>query len=403
LKKALLIIFLLAGIGAAIFLLTNRSSVPTVVFAKATRETISNVLSTNGKVEPVDYAEVHADTPGLVRRVLVHNGDSIAKDQTLAEISEPGLQQELDAALAREAQARANLQTLESGGRTADTSEIEGNLNRLKSDRDAAQRNLDSLQRLVAKQAATAFEVEQAKQSVQSLDVQIAALQQRRGSLVSKGDLGSAQARVSEAEANVQLARSHIAQDAIRSPLAGTIYDLPVRAGAFLNAGDPVASLGKLNPVRVRVYVDEPDLGRVAPGQAVRITWDALPSKEWMGRVEKRPTEVVALGARQVGEVLCTVQNPQRELIPGTNVNAFILTQVVENALTIPKSAVRRDGGSGVFVLQQDNTVKWQTVATGASDALHVEVTKGLRDGDAVTLATDQTLKPGQKVNPAFQ
>ena len=144
-------------------------------------------------------------------------------------------------------------------------------------------------------------------------------------------------------------------------------------------------------------------MGRVSPGETVRITWDALPGKEWKGIVEKRPTEVIALGTRQVGEVLCTVENPMRELVPGTNVNAFILTQVVNNALTIPKAAVRRDGGIGVFVLQPDNTLKWQVITTGVSDALRVEVVKGLADGDAVAVAADQILKAGVKINPNLQ
>ena len=402
LKKTLLVVLLIAAAVSAAFFLKSRSAVPTVLFVKTTRQTLSNMLSTNGKVEPADYMEVRVESPGLVKQVLVHNGDAVRKDQVLARLSEPGLQQELDGALAREAQARADLQTLQAGGRSSDTAEIDGSMNKLKSDRDAAQHNLEALQRLLAKQAATQFEVDQAKQSVRSLDVQMESLQQRRAALVGKGDLGSAQARVREAEANVQLARSHIEQDVIQSPIAGTIYDLPARAGSFLNAGDPVASVGRLNPVRVRVYVDEPELGRVAAGEKVRITWDALPGKEWLGLVEKRPTEVVTLGTRQVGEVLCTVDNPARELVPGTNVNAFILTQVVENALTIPKAAVRRDGGVGVFVLQKDNTVRWQIIATGASDALHVEVLKGLQDGDAVSATADQNLKNGQKVIATF-
>ncbi len=392
-----------AAIVVAALYFSKRSAVPAVQFAKATRETISNVLSTNGKVEPADYIEVRVETPGLVQQILVHNGDSVRKGQVLAQLSEPGLQQELDAAVAREAQARADLQTLEAGGRSADTAEIDGSINRLKTDRDAAQRNLDALQRLVAQQAATPYELEQAKQSVHSLEVQIASLQQRRTAIVGKGDLSGAQARVRETAANVQLAQTRIGEDVIRSPMTGTIYDLPARAGSFLNAGDPVASVGRLDPVRVRVYVDEPELGRVATGEHVRITWDALPGKEWTGLVEKRPTEVIALGTRQVGEVLCTVDNPMHELVPGTNVNAFILTQVVENALTIPKAAVRRDGGIGVFVLEKNNTVKWQVITTGASDALHVEVLKGLQDGDAVSETTDQNLKTGEKVNPTFQ
>lgn len=402
-KKALLALVIGVVVVAAAWYFTKRPAVPTVLFAKTSRQTLSNVLSTNGKVEPVDYIDVRVQSPGLVKRVLVHNGDTVRKDQILAELSEPGLQQELDAAVAREAQARADLQTLQAGGRASDTAEIEGSINRLKVERDAAQHNLDALQRLVAKQAATPYEVEQAKQSIHNYDVQIESLRQRRAALVGKGDLGSAQARLQEAEANVELAKTRIADDAIRSPMGGTIYDLPARAGSFLNAGDPVASVGKLNPVRVRVYVDEPELGRIAPGEHVRITWDALPGKDWMGVVEKRPTEVVPLGTRQVGEVLCTVDNPMRELVPGTNVNAFILTQVVENALTIPKAAVRRDGGIGVFVLQPGNTVKWQPVETGASDALHVEVVSGLKDGDAVSEATDVNLQNGEKVNPVFQ
>jgi HlyD family secretion protein len=148
--------------------------------------------------------------------------------------------------------------------------------------------------------------------------------------------------------------------------------------------------------------VDEPELGRVAIGQAVRITWDALQGRSWLGTVEKRPSQVIALGARQVGEVLCTIHNQDHDLIPGTNVNAFILTQVVENALTIPKTAVRRERGTGVYVLQMDNTAKWVNIVTGASDALRVEVVGGLSDGDAVMLPSDLTVHDGDRVTATF-
>ena len=68
---------------------------------------------------------------------------------------------QLEAATAREAQARGDLQTLQAGGRSSDITELDGNLNRLKSDRDAAQHNLEALERLLAKQAATTqFEVQ---------------------------------------------------------------------------------------------------------------------------------------------------------------------------------------------------------------------------------------------------
>ena len=397
-KKLLLVLVVLAAGGAGAWWYTKKNADPAIPFVKTSRQTISSILSTNGKVEPIEYMEVHAESQGLIRRLAVRAGDTVKKGDVLADVSDPALQQEIEAAEAREAQIRAEIGTLEAGGRNADFAEIDGSIARLNTDREAAQKNVDSLTRLVDKQAATAYELQQAKQAITTIDAQIGALRQRRGAFITKGDVTGAQARLREAQANSELIRARLKLYVITAPMAGTIYDLPARAGTFLHPGDAVASIGRLDPVHVRVYVDEPELGRVMAGAKVRLTWDALAGREWNGTVEKRPTQIVTLGTRQVGEVLCTIANPGRDLVPGTNVNAFILTQVVENALTIPKAAVRRGGGIGVFVLQPDNTVTWRLVKTGASDPLRVEVIEGLKDGDAVAEQTDGNLTNGMKV-----
>jgi HlyD family secretion protein len=402
LKKTLLLLLLpLAALMLWVF--QRKTEDPKVIFAKATRQSLSDTISTNGKVEPIEYADIHVEAAGLVKRLLVHQGDTVSQGQEIAELSQPGLGEDLEAAEARVAAARAALDTLRAGGRSSDRVELEGSLNRLRNERASAQRNLESLERLQSSQAATPFEVQQANHVVKDLDVQIQSLSQRQASLVGKGDLESAQARLREAEANVRQTRTHIGQNTISAPLGGTVYNLPARAGAYVNPGDLVASVGKLDPVRVRVYIDEPELGRIAPGQSVRITWDALPGKAWSGTLEKRPSQVEALGTRQVGEALCTVSNPDHELVPGTNVNAFVLTLTVPNALTIPKTTVRRENGIGVYVLRKDNTVKWQAIRIGVSDALRVEAVNGLLDGDAVALPTDRPLRTGIKVNPTIQ
>jgi len=403
LKKIVLPILLLVAIAGGWWIYQIKSEPPSVPFAKAVREKISNNLSTNGKVEPREYTEVHAAVQGLVQELPVHQGDVVTQGQVFARLSQPGLEDELQSAEARAAQARAELSTLTAGGRSADLAEIDGNIAILRKQREEAEATLASLDRLVKKQAATAFELKQAQDAVADLDVRIQALEKRRPVLVSQGDIASAQARIREADAGVALARSHIAENTIAAPMSGIVYDLPVRTGAYLHPGDLLGSIGKMDPVRVRVYVDEPELGRVAIGQPVRITWDALPGKEWTGTVEKLPTQVVALGARQVGEVLCTIQNREHDLIAGTNVNVFILTQVVDHALTIPKTAVRRERGTGVYQLQKDNTVKWVNITTGASDALRVEVVNGLSDGDAVMLPSDLTIHDGDKVAPHIE
>lgn len=383
------------------FVYQQKTELPKVPFAKTVRERLASTLSTNGKLEPLEYTEVRVPGPGLIRKLMIHQGDTIRSGQPLAELAASGQTDELAAAQARVAQMNAELAALEAGGRGSEIAEIEGSQARLKGQREAAQKNLDALNRLVQANAATKFEAEQASQAIRDLDNQLQFLTQKRSALVARTDLDAARARIREAQANVDLIAGRIARNVLASPAAGILYNLPIREGAFLNAGDILGSIGKLDPVRVRVYVDEPELGRVTPGQPVRITWDALAGRDWTGKVEQKPTQVVALGSRQVGEVLCTIANPGAELVPGTNVNAFILTQVVENALTIPRTAVRHESGTGVYVLDKATaTIVWKNVKTGASDALRIEVLSGLSDSDVVAQPSDVALKTGMKVAP---
>jgi multidrug efflux pump subunit AcrA (membrane-fusion protein) len=131
----------------------------------------------------------------------------------------------------------------------------------------------------------------------------------------------------------------------------------------------------------------------------VAITWDALPGRVWKGEVESMPTQIVALGTRQVGEVIVTIENQGLELLPGTNVNAEIQSQVVENALTVPKEAIRRDG---VFVLR-DGRVRWTPVRLGPSSLTRTAVLSGVSEGDMVALNTEAPLEDGERVIVAPQ
>jgi len=185
--------------------------------------------------------------------------------------------------------------------------------------------------------------------------------------------------------------------------MAGVIYGLAVRPGSFVHAGDLLANIGRLDRLRVRVYVDEPELGRVVLAQPVTIRWQALPGKEWQGTVERKPVSIQALGSRQVGDVVCTIENPGRELIPGTNVDAEIRTAVAENALVIPREALRHDAnGDFVFVLKGDN-IERRGVKTGASSIALVEIASGLAESDAVAMPSNIPLKTGDRVVAVLQ
>jgi HlyD family secretion protein len=403
LKRRYILLILLAPLALLGFwAYTKKNEPPVAPFVKAKRETLVSNLITNGKVEPLRYASVRVDMAGLVTELSVKEGQSISRGAQLVQLKVPDLDAQLAAAQSRVEQAKAALDNIERGGRKAELAEIDGSIARAKLDRDAALRDYNALHRLEEKQAATREDVEAARGKLRQANLDIESLERKRSALITSSDKAVADAKLHEAEADVRLAQRRIADTIVRSPIAGTVYNLPVRLGTYLNVGDLVAGVGLLDRLRVRVYVDEPELGRVSVGLPVTITWDAMPGRQWLGVVEHLPTEIHPLGTRQVGEVLCTIDNPQHMLVPGTNVNAEIRSKVVENALTIPKEALRRDAnGAGVFVLVGD-TVRWRPIRTSTSSISQVQVAQGLAEGDAVALPTDFALRDGERVRPVY-
>jgi HlyD family secretion protein len=381
----------------------RNNDAPQVPFAKVVRETLVSTLPTNGKVEPIEWRAVRVEQAGLVSKVPVQEGQTVSAGAPLAILSDTGLQADLDAAEARVAQARADLETIDAGGKQLELTTIGSNLARLQVAKEHDEKEYASLRRLADKQAASTLEVDEMKSKVQATQMEIEALEKRRAVLVTQSDKTVAQARLREAEAAVELAQNHIAQTVIHAPIAGVVYDLAARPGGYLNIGDLVANVGQSGRLRVRVYVDEPELGRVEEGQPVTINWDALPGRAWQGRVERKPASIIALGSRQVGEVLCTIDNPGRVLLPGTNVDAHVRTATVAQALTIPKECLRRDAnGVGVFALR-GGRLAWQAVETGVSSVTRVQVTAGLAEGGEVALPTELSLRNGEIVTPVRQ
>ncbi len=400
--KKVLLLAAIAAVAVIAWGIVRKNRPPVVNFARVKRQTLTATLPTNGKVEPYEWQTVRAETAGLVTRVPVHAGQTVSKGATLAELSDPSLAADIEAAQAKVTEARANLAALEQGGRTSEIADIQNSLARAHLDLDRERKEAEALERLQQKEAATRMEVQAAQDKIRQSEAEIAGLEKRRAALVGKTDVEAAKARLADADAALRLAQQRSALRVVQSPIGGEIYGLEVHPGDYLKIGDVVTNVGRLDRVRVRVYVDEPLLGRVAPGEPVTITWEALPGKQWRGVVEQMPSSIETLGSRQVGAVVCTIENPGRELLPGTNVDAAIRTAVAENALVIPKEALRHDAnGDFVFVLKGDE-VERRPVKTGISTVNQLQITEGLSEGDAVALPTDIPLTNGTRVTPAM-
>jgi HlyD family secretion protein len=403
LKKWLLLLLLLAAAAIGWGVL-RKSAPPRVPFARVKRQTLVSTLPTNGKVEPFEWQAVRADVAGSIARLDIQEGQRVVTGQTLAVVTEPSLQGDIDSAEAKLAEARAGLAGLQSGGRPVDLTDIENRLDRARLDLQQATTDRDTLQRLASKNAATRAEAQAASDKVRQAELEIAGLEKRRASLsqVVKPDVSAAEARIRDAEAALRLARQKSSRSAIVAPISGVVYGLAAQRGAYVEAGTAIANVGRLDRVRVRVYVDEPELGRVAIGQPVTIRWQAIAGKEWNGTVERKPSSIQAFGSRQVGEVLCTVENPGGELIPGTNVDAEIRTAVVDNALVIPREALRHDAAGDYVLALAGDAVERKNVKTGASSVSLVQIVSGLGESDAVALPTETPLKPGDHVAAAM-
>jgi len=174
---------------------------------------------------------------------------------------------------------------------------------------------------------------------------------------------------------------------------------LPVHAGDYVKVGDTLAEMADLSHVRVRAFVDEPDLGLLEPSQSVAVTWDAKPGRTWTGQTEQVPKQVVPRGVRSVGEVLCSIDNNQMELLPNTNVQVEIRVRERRNALVVPRGTVREDSKGRRYVwVFRDGRVHRRDVTLGIANASNYEVLSGLAEGDSLAEPVDTKLKEGMEV-----
>ncbi len=371
--------------------LDRRQTAAEVHFVSVAHARIESTVSTNGKVEPLEWAAARAETAGVVRSISVRRGQLVQAGQALIRLDVTAAESDLAGAEAREQEARAVTTTLGQGGKASQLASVEDSIRSAQIAVEVAQRNYDSMQRLQAQQAVTKLQVQDAKDAVDRAKLTLSSFENQRRTLVTTTDKAVAQARMHDAQAEVALAQHKVALGEITAPLAGTVYQFDLKVGAYLQPGAPVALIGNLDQMKVTVYVDEPDLGRVSANLPVTITWDARPGQKWSGTVEKLPTEVTALGTRTVGEVTTVVDNPDHDLLPGVTVNATISSKLVKDAVSVPKAALRTLRGSeGVYRLKGD-TLVWTPVKAGVSDVNNVQILSGVQLGDKVA---DRVLEP---------
>lgn len=350
------------------------------------RGPIRSLVSTNGKVEPVQNFEAHSPIATTVQRILVKEGDHVRKGQLLLQLDDDDIHTQAARAHAQLKTAQANLSAPQGEVQT-----INDQLAKARLARDAAQRNLEALRRLQQQGAASAGEIKKAEDELQNAQADITLYEQKQKDRYSQPETASIQARVAEAQAAYDAAEDALRKSSVRAPMDGIVYSLPVKAGAFVQGGDLLLQEADLSKVLVRAFVDEPDIGRLQAGQQVEVTWDAVPNRVWNGTVNTIPSTVKPHGNRNVGETTCLIDNHDLRLLPNVNVGVIIIVAEHANVLTLQRDALRIDDSKPYVFQIVDHHLKQQDVTFSLQNLTRVEITSGLSEGDEVAIPAEES------------
>jgi HlyD family secretion protein len=408
LRNRIMLYLLAAGVLAFVLVeLSGRKPVAKISAVSPMRENLISSISSNGKVEPIEPFVMRAKLDTFVEKVHATEGQAVKKGQLLLELNVKDVAAQLAEARSKLLRAQDDLRAAKSGGRTDDAARVAGDLAKMQAERDRLQKNHTALQRLIAEQAATQEELAANDLALTKAEAEVTRL------LAAKQEFGRgvrldterATLQVQQLQFEVGALEDKVRNGWITAPAGGTLYSLPVKAGDFVKTGDLLAEMADLHKIRVRAFIDEPELGALEPNEPVKITWDALPNRSWMGKTEVIPKAVVARQSRSVGELLCSVNNDKLELLPNINVNVRINSKERLGVLSVPRGAVEAEGGRRyVFVVKSNqlgvgkSRLEKREIHVGIADATNYEVISGLQEGEMVALPGDVDLRDGMDV-----
>src|SRR6267143_1469798 len=408
LRNRIVIFLLLAGVLAyGLVWLSGRKPAAKISAVMPRRENLISSISSNGKVEPIAPSVMRAQLNTFVQKIRVVEGQAVRKGQVLLELNVKEAAAQLAEARSKLLRAQDDLQSAKAGGKADEAARVVGDLAKAEAERDRLQRSHDVLVRLVGGQAATKEDLasnDLALAKVQAEVTRSAAAKQEVDRQV-KLDTNRAALQEQQALSEMAVLEDKVGNGRITAPADGTLYSLPAKAGDYVKVGDLLAEMADLHKVRVRVFIDEPELGALEQDQPVKITWDALPNRSWVGKTEVIPKQVVARGTRSVGELLCAVNNDKLELLPNTNVTVRINSKVRLGVLSVPRGAVEAEAGRRfLFVVRVSllgvgkSTLEKREVHVGIADATNYEIVGGLQEGELVALPGDVDLRDGMPV-----
>ncbi len=368
----------------------------TIHTATVSYQDLTRTVSTTGKVDLTDDSQVRSMAPGQVEAIYVNTGDRVHKGQLLLKLDDSAAQATLAHAQAGLQAALVAASNTAHGGSAEEHASSAADLDRANLQLQQDGIALVTAQKLQAQGAASPAEVAAAQHRVQMDESNLQSIRARTSQRYTPADVSSANAQVADARAAVVAAQSALANSIIRSKIDGTVYFLPVAEHDYVDANENLIFVADLTRMQIAAYFDEPDIGALAVGQRVSVTWQARPGMTWHGHVSQTPTTIQDYQNRFVGECTVTVDDADGVLAPNANVNLVVTLAQHPHVLAVPRGALKFDshGQSFVFRIRDSNLVR-TNVTIGLLNLSDVEITSGLSEGDTVaTGATSNNVEP---------
>lgn len=276
----------------------------------------------------VDIRQIQAAfySTGRIQQMLAREGDTVTNGQLIAVLDPTRYEAATAKELAQVAMQKQKVTRMLAGSRPEEISQAQAQV------RGAQAALKDALQKQTRAQAlaqddyVSQQQLDSARAAVDVARAQLDALEQSAELAIQgprKEDIAAARAQLNVYEASLKLARQELADSKLIAPADGIVQNRILEPGDMASPQRPVYTLALNNPVWVRAYVPEPDLGKVFEGMAAKVRTDSFPDKVYEGRVgyispssefTPKQVETADLRTRLVYQIRIFVDNPQNEL-----------------------------------------------------------------------------------------
>jgi RND family efflux transporter MFP subunit len=363
----------------------NKAPEPLVVATAAVESrAIDRYLRVTGSLVADAQAEVSAETAGRVIETPVERGTRVAQGALLVRISPSETSAQLQEAEANAAQIEARLGL--AAGQPFDRTRVPDVMN-AKASLDLAEAEFNRMRSLVDQKVISQSEFDQRRTQFEAA---------RQSYQMAQNVADQSYRSLEAARARVALARKAMSDTAVRAPLTGLVAERVVSVGDYVTKGTRVATVVRIDPLRVELTVPEQQVSLVRAGQQVRLTVDAYPGQEFPATV-KFVSPALRSDQRAL-TVEAVAANSDGRLKPGFFATALVRQPDAAPALLVPATAVETVAGTSRVYAVKDNKIDERIVTLGEKLDGRIEITSGVAKGDVVAADPKGRLSDGQQV-----